>query len=170
MSRVTSSDGDRAAAFSLQLRRAHQELQERLSRIRGQLGQPAVEPAGLQVRCLAFCSALTAHHRGEDEGMFSELLAARPDLAPAIRKLIDDHEAMAGLVRQVQDLAARAVTVPADGLPRLRRELDGLTAITESHFRYEERALGAALDAGVADTGWSVAVFTPAEPPGGHLD
>ena len=161
---------DRAAAFSLQLRQAHQELREWLSRIRLELGSAAAGPAGLPAHCLAFCSALTAHHRGEGDGMFGALLAARPDLAPAIRKLTEDHGAIAELLRRVQDLAARATAAPADGLPRLHRELDGLAAIAESHFRYEERALGAALDVGIADTGWSAAVFTPAEPPGGHLD
>jgi len=29
----------------------------------------------------------------------------------------------------------------------------------ESHFAYEERAIGAALDGGIPDTGWSGMVF-----------
>ena len=47
----------------------------------------------------------------------------------------------------------------------LVRELDGLTAILESHFGYEERRLGQALDA--LDPGTSIPdVFTLAQRPG----
>lgn len=88
-----------------------------------------------------------------------ELLDARPDLAPAIQNLIDDHAAIATILLRVRALATQAKTMPAENLPRLRRELDGLAAIAESHFGYEERAFSAALDAGVPDTGWSRPVF-----------
>jgi hypothetical protein len=70
---------------------------------------------------------------------------------------------MAAILGQLRALATRARTTPADSLAELRAELDGLAAIAESHFRYEERALSAALDEGVPDTGWSRAVFRPAE-------
>jgi hypothetical protein len=154
----------RAEAFSQQLRRAHQQLRDQLTRIREGLGQDEGGQAGLEVHCLAFCSALATHHGGEDDGMFAELLDARPDLAPAIRNLIDDHAAMAAILRQIRALTARGRTAPAQSLPELRRELDGLAAIVESHFGYEERAIGAALDHGVPDTGWSRPVFRPAGP------
>jgi hypothetical protein len=95
--------------------------------------------------------------------MFAELLVVRPDLAPAIQKLIEDHAAMAGILGQLRALATRARTTPADSLAGLRAELDGLAAIAESHFRYEERALSAALDDNVTDNGWSGAVFRPTE-------
>jgi hypothetical protein len=101
---------------------------------------------------------------GEDDGMFRELLDARPDLAPTIHNLIDDHAAIAAILLQVRALAAQAKTTPAESLPGLRRELDGLAAIAESHFGYEERAISAALDNGVPDTGWSRPVFRPSEP------
>jgi hypothetical protein len=51
-----------------------------------------------------------------------------------------------------------------ESLPELRRELDGLAAIVEPHFGYEERAISAALDHGVPDTGWSRPVLRPSEP------
>jgi hypothetical protein len=79
--------------------------------------------------CLAFCSALTTHHVGEDDGMFRALLDARPYLAPTIQNLIDDHAAIAAILLQVRALATQAKTIPAESLPRLRRELDGLPAI-----------------------------------------
>jgi hypothetical protein len=162
---VSTSDGQRAVAFGRQLRRAHQHLSDQLAGIRGQLGENDQLETGLQAHCLAFCSALTTHHAGEDGGMFTDLLDARPDLAPAIQKLIDDHTAMAAILLRVRTLATQAKTTPAQGLPGLRRELDGLAAIAESHFRYEERAVSAALDNDVTDTGWSRPVFSPTEPP-----
>lgn len=126
---VATNDSQRAVAFSRQLQQAHQHLRDQLTRIRGQLRR--IEPAEteLPVHCLAFCSALTTHHVGEGDGMFRELLDARPDLAPTIQNLIDDH-----------------------------------AAIVESHFGYEERAISAALDNHVPDTGWSRPVFRPTEP------
>ena len=158
---VATNDTQRAAVFSLQLRQAHQQLRDELARIREALGGDEHEVAGLQAHCLAFCSALATHHQGEDNGMFTQLLDARPDLAPAIRNLTGDHAAIAAILHQVRALALAWKTAPAQSLPELRRELDGLAAIVESHFRYEERAISAALDHGVPDTGWSRPVFKP---------
>lgn len=143
---VAANDDQRVAAFSSQLRQAHQQLTDQLTRLRREFGRYEHVAAGLQVHCLAFCSALTAHHAGEDDGMFRDLLAARPDLAPTIRNLVDDHTAIAAILGRVRALATQAETAPAESLPGLRRELDGLAAIAESHFRYEERAISAALD------------------------
>jgi Hemerythrin HHE cation binding domain len=152
-------------AFSRQLALAHRDLRDRLTRIRRELALEQPAETDLLVHCLTFCSALAAHHGGEDDGPFRDLLDSRPDLAPAIRKLTEDHAAIAVILRQVRDLAGRADATPAEDLPRLRRELDGLAAIAESHFRYEERAVSAALDhVGPADR-WSRAVFRPTERP-----
>jgi hypothetical protein len=158
------NDTQRAAVFSLQLRRAHQQLRDELARIREALGGDEPVVTGLQVHCLAFCSALATHHRGEDDGMFTQLLDARPDLAPAIRNLTADHAAITAILHQIRALALQGKTTPPESLPKLRRELDGLAAIVESHFGYEERAISAALDHGVPATGWSRPVFKPGEP------
>lgn len=159
---MAASDSQRAVAFSRQLQHVHQELRDQLSRIRSELGRNQQPAADLPMHCLAFCSALTKHHAGEDDGLFTELLDARPDLAPAIRNLIGDHAAIAAILRQVRALTTQSRTIPAKSVARLRGELDGLAAIAESHFRYEERAISAALD-NVPDTGWSRAVFRPTE-------
>lgn len=145
------------------VRQAHQHLRDQLITIRAELGRIDHAETGLPVHCLAFCSAMTAHHMGEDDGMFRELLDARPDLAPTIQNLIDDHAAIAAILLRVRALAMQAKTTPADSRQGLRRELDGLAAIAESHFRYEERAISAALDNDVPDTGWSQPVFRPTE-------
>jgi len=162
--RVATSDSQRAVAFSRQLRQAHQHLRDQLITLRGGLGQIEHAEADLPVRCLAFCAALTTHHVGEDEGMFKELLDARPDLVPTIQNLIDDHAAIVAKLLQVRALVTQAKTIPAESLPGLRREIDGLAAIAESHFGYEERTISAALDNDVPDSGWSRPVFRPTEP------
>jgi hypothetical protein len=161
---VATNDSQRAVAFSRQLHQAHQHLTDQLTRIRGELGEIEHAVTDLPVHCLAFCSALTTHHEGEDDGLFTELLHARPDLAPTIQNLTEDHAAIAGILLQVRALVTQAKTTPAESLPRLRRELDGLAAIAESHFVYEERAISAALDNDVPHTGWSRPVLRPTEP------
>jgi len=64
---VATNDTQRAAVFSLQLRRAHQQLRDELARIREALGGDEHAVTGLQVHCLAFCSALATPHRGEGQ-------------------------------------------------------------------------------------------------------
>ncbi|GAA0920038.1 hypothetical protein GCM10009558_104150 [Virgisporangium aurantiacum] len=129
----------------------------------GETGGVAGGVAGagvLAAHCLAFCSALTAHHQGEDTGMFAELARARPDLAGKIDKLVEDHGMIGTILQRVADLAERASGADRTTLKTLGGELDGLAAIMESHFRFEERAISAALDdGGVTDTGWSRPVF-----------
>jgi len=61
-----------------------------------------------------------------------------------IDKLIEDHQLVAAILRQVRELLepGRPPSAPA----ALLRELDGLTAILESHFSFEERRIARALD------------------------
>jgi hemerythrin HHE cation binding domain-containing protein len=149
---------DRAMAWSRQLAQAHTDLRERLQDLLAGLGS-APPGGGLQAHCLAFCSALAAHHEGEDTGMFAGLLRVRPDLTAAVRKLAEDHRMIAGILASVEGLATEAAGATPQRRQAISRELGGLAAIMESHFGYEERALSSALDGGVPDTGWTTAVF-----------
>jgi iron-sulfur cluster repair protein YtfE (RIC family) len=155
---MTISHPDRAVAFSRQLAQAHQELRRRVTRLQSTLGRTGTDAEALATHCLAFCAALTSHHQGEDDGMFAELARARPDLAGKIGKLVEDHEIIGTILHRVADLAERARGADDAALASLKGELDGLAAIMESHFRFEERAVSAALD-GVSDTGWTRPVF-----------
>ncbi|MBO0839032.1 MAG: hemerythrin domain-containing protein, partial [Actinobacteria bacterium] len=125
----------------------HQQLRDELTRIRAELGRDdrdesdAPVQTELQSHCLAFCAALSTHHTDEDDDIFPALREAQPELAPAIDKLRDDHIAIAAILVQIRTLVTRAQTARAAALPGLRRELDGLAAIAESHFRYEERVV-----------------------------
>ncbi|MEU5461866.1 hemerythrin domain-containing protein [Streptomyces althioticus] len=156
---MASHNTDRAAALSLQLSRAHQELRRRLNDLRAGLGRRRSNDDTLATHCLAFCDALTKHHEGEDDGMFAQLLRERPDLAETVAKLVQDHGLIASILAQVRELADRALGAHGPDLDAIDRELDGLAAIMESHFRYEERAIGEALDDHGDDADWAHPVF-----------
>lgn len=156
---VASRDTARAAALSLQLSQAHQELRRRLNDVRTGLGRRHSNDHTLATHCLAFCDALTTHHEGEDAGLFAQLLRERPDLAGTVTKLVQDHGLIASILTQVRELADRALGTQGPDLEAIGRELDGLAAIMESHFRYEERAIGEALDDDGDDTDWADPVF-----------
>ncbi|MGW5419804.1 hemerythrin domain-containing protein [Streptomyces sp. NPDC003943] len=156
---------DRVAALSRQLHQAHEDLRRRIGETRARLGRPGPADRTLLDHCLAFCAALTSHHRGEDDGIFPQLLRERPDLAPTIAKLVEDHDLISSILTRVTELAGTAAASPAPDLGAIGRELDGLAAIMESHFRYEERAIGAALDAvqptiatGPSHASWSTVI------------
>jgi hypothetical protein len=155
---VASHDRDRVVALSLQLAQAHQELRHQINQLKAHLRRPRPDDV-LVTHCLAFCAALTSHHRGEDTGMFAELLRERPDLAGTVANLVQDHEMIASILSRVADLAHHAAGSPDRALDAVGRELDGLAAIMESHFNYEERTMSEALDGAIPDTGWSDMVF-----------
>ncbi len=155
---VAPSD-DRTAAWSVQLVQAHDTLRHQLRQLRSDLGTTKVASDDLLTHCLSFCSVLTAHHIGEDRGMFNELLRARPDLESVIANLVHDHQMIAAILNSVHALSIEAMDATTDRAAMIGRELDGLAAIVESHFGYEERAISAALDSGVRDNGWTDQVF-----------
>jgi hypothetical protein len=150
------------AALSEQLIQVHRGLRERLASLRRDLADGTGHAAGaipddLLGHCLGFCAAIHAHHTGEDERLLPQLRAALPELAPVIDNLMEDHALVAGILRRIRELLAPGRTSAGPGT--LVRELDGLTAILESHFGYEERRLSQALDA--LDPGTSIpGVFT----------
>jgi hypothetical protein len=150
------------AALSEQLTQVHQALREQLAALRREAagGTAAGTAAGTDLlgHCLSFCAAIHTHHTGEDGQLLPALRAAAPELAPVIDNLIEDHALVAGLLRQVRELLAPERTpVSPDALGR---ELDGLTAILESHFSYEERRIARALDT-LGPDAWTADVFTP---------
>lgn len=146
-----------ALALSEQLARVHQELRERLASLRAEPTDGSV-PQDLLSHCLSFCTAIHTHHTGEDQQLFPALRAAAPELTPIISKLEEDHVLVAGILRQLRDLLTTRPVAPDPAT--LQRELDGLTAILESHFSFEERRIAAALD-GLGPENQFPAVFAP---------
>jgi len=158
---------DRVAALSEQLIHVHRALGERLTSLRREAviatGPRAVDAAAsedLLSHCLSFCTAIHTHHTGEDTQILPALRAAAPELAPVIDNLIEDHGLVAGILQQVRELLAPGQNPHEPGA--LVRELDGLTAILESHFSYEERRIAKALD-DLGPEAWTADVFTPAQ-------
>ena len=95
----------------------------------------------LQLYCRGFCVALGQHHRAEDRTLFPAIEAAHPELAPVLRNLMQDHSMIDHLLMMLS--AAVESSAPRE---ELERHLDGVTAIMESHFAYEERQLLTVLD------------------------
>lgn len=121
----------RLVAWAQELRAVHGRLRDAL-----QVVQETADPHDLLLFCHGFCTALTGHHEGEDRDLFPAVAAAHPELRDTLYLLQRDHSMIAHLLGGLQQAVDRAAT-PAD----LDRHLEGIAAIMESHFRYEERAL-----------------------------
>ncbi len=136
---LTEGEKTRLVAWSSELRAVHARLRRALS-----VAQESVasdEPVlGVSSDLLlvghGFCTALTGHHEGEDRELFPAVAAEHPDLRETLRKLEQDHSMIAYLVS-----ALEAAIHARDSRSDLSRYLEGIAAIMESHFRYEERQL-----------------------------
>lgn len=135
------SEGEKArlVAWSRELVNVHDRLREALAVTRQALA--AGEPADLASRdvllfCHGFCAALTAHHEGEDRELFPAIAEEHPELREALHYLRQDHSMIAHLLAGLQAALAKA-----DPPAELNQHLEGVAAIMESHFRYEERQL-----------------------------
>ena len=158
---------DRTAALSEQLIHVHQTLRERLTALRqeavGGTGHPAADTTigeDLLSHCLSFCTAIHTHHAGEDSQLLPALRAAAPELASVIDNLTEDHSLVAGILQQLRELLTPGQS--SSSPDTLVRELDGLIAILESHFSYEERRIAKALDA-LGPQAWTADVFAPGQ-------
>lgn len=110
-----------------------------------------VPDLGLAMRthCVKFCEGLKKHHTGEDLGLFPELARQFPALAPALRKLGEDHAEVGRLQDEIEQLVE--AYVPGESEPtRLRAALEVLTSQLETHFDYEEKTVVTALNATAA--------------------
>lgn len=141
---MTEGEKARLVAWSHELRIVHERLREALHVVRTALDsdQPT-EPATheLLLFCHGFCTALTGHHEGEDRGVFPAIAAAHPELRETLRSLTQDHSMIAHLLTGLRAAVERSAS-PIE----LDRHLEGIAAIMESHFRYEERQLLEVLD------------------------
>lgn len=138
---------DRARALGRELVAVHQSLRSELARVRRQLetapGDVRFRLDDLRLRCAAFCDALTTHHTSEDRTAFPALREQFPELGDVLTELERDHVLIADILRRTQELLADFRVEDAE---KVRRELDGLSAIMESHFQWEERRLVQAFD------------------------
>jgi hypothetical protein len=94
--------------------------------------------------CGQICSAVTAHHGIEDRFLYPALRAADADLLPALDRLAHEHEVIHQVLIRLDRTVVELAADPAQ-LPRLVTEFRHLRALLESHFDYEEAAIGTAL-------------------------
>lgn len=163
-----SAADDGLRLFGNQLVEVHLSLREELTRIREDLAvHGTARPRDLRVHCLTFCAALTRHHSGEDDAGFPALAERFPHLRPVLDELQRDHHLVTDALRALQELldglpaeAGVAEVAGTDRDPgpeapearRVRAELDTLAALLETHFTYEERRVGEALNSLPEDT------------------
>lgn len=135
----------RVVAAGGRLVEVHDGLRNSLQDLRAAVaaGEPTGRPRQLLEHCAAFCTAVTRHHTAEDGTAFPALAREFPELAPVLAELSRDHGLIADILRRLT-----AATTSADTADPVRTlaELDGLTAILDSHFRWEEKRLVRALD------------------------
>lgn len=138
---VGEGDTNRLIAWNRELAAAHQRLRQALRLTRKALDTGDAQDAAsaghdLLLYCHGFCVALGGHHVSEDTALFPELAARHPALRPTIAKLQQDHDMIASLLKRFEH-AIESGAPPGE----LSLHLDGLSAIMESHFGYEERQL-----------------------------
>lgn len=145
-------EADRLIAWDAELRAVHARLRQSLAIARVAVGREAdgsdtaraeavgdaaaTAAADLLLYCTGFCVALDGHHRSEDASLFPALVAEHPGLRPVVDKLMQDHSMLSSLLVQFRGALEGGAEHGA-----LERHLDGIAAIMESHFRYEEREL-----------------------------
>ena len=131
-------------AWGHELRAVHRRLRDSL-----QFAREAVEDgaateslaSNLDLFCWGFCGALTGHHRSEDATLFPLVLRDVPELAGTVRKLVQDHNMITQLIGDLE----QALTAKSEQAVLLRH-LDGIDAVMETHFRFEEKQLVPVLD------------------------
>jgi len=134
----------RVVAWGQELREIHNRLRDALEVARSAVEDGTSGPVAardLQLYCVGFCAALTGHHRSEDATLFDVVLAAEPDLAPVVADLKRDHSMLDHLLGELERAARSGA-----GQDELLRHLDGIEAVMETHFRFEEKKLVGVLD------------------------
>ncbi len=148
---MTEGEKTRLIAWNHELRAVHDRLREALAVTRAAVADGKSGDAttrDLLLFCRGFCAALTGHHEGEDQHLFPAIEAEHPELGDALRALQQDHSMIAHLLNALEAATSRAA--PAH---ELDQHLEGIAAIMESHFHYEERVLTEVLSGLNLDTG-----------------
>ena len=142
---MTAGDAgaSRLVAWGQELRAVHQRLRDGLAVARESIDDGATPnlSGDRLLFCHGFCHALDGHHRSEDGVTFPLVVQRHPELAPVVAQLMQDHSTLGHLIRELEHDLGRAADAEA-----LQRHLDGIEAVMETHFRYEERQLIAVLD------------------------
>jgi len=139
---------ERLTAFGNQLIEVHLWLREELAALRQDVDaylEGGTRVRELRTHCLTFCSALDRHHNGENDVAFLKVAEQFPELRPVLEELRRDHQLVDDSLQRLGTLVGE---LDRESDPtEFRRELDGLAALVETHFTYEEKRIVAALNA-----------------------
>jgi hemerythrin-like domain-containing protein len=136
---VTERETTRLIAWSTELRRVHRRLRDALAVAQDAVSDDRnleVASRDLLLYCHGFCAALDGHHRGEDRTLFPAIEAAHPELVPVLRALERDHSMISHLLSGL-----RTAVDQSSPTQEIAMHLDGVAAVMETHFRYEEKQL-----------------------------
>jgi hypothetical protein len=126
---VSEGEKTRLVAWSRELLGVHNRLYEALTVTRQALSagvSAELASRDLLLFCHGFCTALTAHHEGEDRDLFPAIAEQRPELRETLYYLQQDHSMITHLLAGMRAAVARAAP-PA----QLERHLEGVAAIME---------------------------------------
>ncbi|YAL84297.1 hemerythrin domain-containing protein [Dermacoccaceae bacterium W4C1] len=140
-----SAEHTRLVAWSHQMRDVHTRLLDAWAVAYDAAeshGPPPPQARELLLHCWGFCLSVSGHHRGEDTVLFPALARQHPELVPVLSRLRSDHSMLEHLLGGYRE----ALDSQADS-DELRQHLDGIGAVLQTHFRYEERVLLPLLDA-----------------------
>ncbi|WP_093171872.1 nitroreductase/quinone reductase family protein [Sinosporangium album] len=132
------------ASWGVALKSVHDAFRRELALIRSAIAKSGpLLGAQLRINCLTVCQGLHFHHTGEDTVMFPALADRRPELAPTLGRLRDEHQKIAALIEELRSALA------SDSVERdlLLADVERLTAELERHLDYEEEQLIPLLDA-----------------------
>ncbi|GAA3448159.1 nitroreductase/quinone reductase family protein [Planomonospora venezuelensis] len=133
-----------ASSWGAALKLIHDAFRRELALIRKEVAAsgPGLG-AQLRINCLTLCQGLHHHHTNEDAGMFSALAGQRPDLAPVLDRLGEEHQRVAVLLDELQ----KAVSAEGADPQAVLSEVERLAGELEAHLAYEEEQLIPVLDA-----------------------
>ena len=137
----------------------HEHLREELRRLQGVIGEVAEGRARAETAreyldamtmrqnywtvgafCASYCRVVAIHHAIEDSRMFPDLRDGDASLGPAIDRLAEQHEAIAGLLEHV-DEALVATMADERRLDEAKAAVDQLGEALLDHLAEEEEAL-----------------------------
>jgi hypothetical protein len=94
--------------------------------------------------CGQLCHAVTQHHMIEDVVLYPQLRAADGGLTATIDRLDHEHRVIHDVLERI-DLSLVTFASERGHLDQLATEVRHLRTMLESHFAYEEDAIGTAL-------------------------
>ena len=94
--------------------------------------------------CGQICSAVRTHHGIEDAFLYPQLRDADAALGLALDRLTLEHEVIHAVLVRLDGTLVELATEPGRA-DRLAAEFRRLRRLLESHFDYEEQAIGTAL-------------------------